>query len=235
MIISSLRRYRKTLFIATISIFLIGTFVGLGGYLFTSRDMAGAVASVGSSKIPYALYANRVNQYTEAVRSRGADVTDAMTAEIKQGVLREMIVDELLQQKADEMGVVVSDGELARDIQTTPAFMRDGQFDQQLYFARVRQVYHDSPEAYERERRKTLKAMKVKQLIYHSAKLTPAELVEAYKAANKGNMKNFEKDKMQFEAKAQQARALDLINYYLKQLVQQVEVRTYLDQRESGV
>ncbi len=232
---SFLRRHKKALFIATISIFLLGTFVGLGGYLFTSRDMAGSVASVGKTKLPYDQYVNRVNQYEEALRARGTDVDDKMTAEIKQGVLREMIVDELLQQKADDMGIVVPDSELARDIQNTPAFQRDGHFDQQVYFARVREAFHDSPESYERERRKQLKAMKLKQVIYHAAKLTPAELEDAYKQAHKGALKGFDKDKEAFAAKAQQARALDLINYYLRQLAQQVEIRTYLEQRESGV
>ena len=230
-----LRRHKTTLFMATISVFLIGTFVGLGGYLFTSKDNSGTVATVGSTKIPYQDYVNRVNQYTEALRSRGADVTDDMTKEVKQGVLREMIVDELLQQKADEMGLVVTDGELANDIQGTPAFQQNGAFDQSLYFSRVRQVFHDSPEAYERSRRKALKAMKVKQLIFHAAKLAPSEVAEAYKASNKGSMKDFEAKKDAFESKAQQQRALDLINYYLKQLAQQTEIRTYLDQRESGV
>jgi hypothetical protein len=233
--ISLLRRYRKSLFIGTIAVFLIGTFVGLGGYLFTSRDMSSAVASVGGTKIPYQDYVFRVNQYTEAVRSRGADVSDEMSKEIKQGILREMIVDELLQQKADEMGIVVPDSELARDIQNTQAFQHEGRFDQQLYFARVRLMFHDSPEAYENNRRKSLKAMKVKQMIYHSAKLTPNEVAEAYKESHKGSMKDFEKEKPAFEAKAQQQRALELINFYLKQLAQQVEIRTYLDQRESGV
>lgn len=232
---SFLRRHKTTFFIATIATFLIGTFVGLGGYLFTSRDMSGTVASVGTTKISYQDYITRVNQYSEAVRSRGGEVSDDMGKEIKQGVLREMIVDELLQQKADEMGLVVTDGELSRDIQMTPAFQRDGKFDQQLYFARVRQVFRDSPEAYERNRRKAIKAMKVKQMIFHSAKLAPSEVAEAYKSANKGGMKDFEKNKAAFETKAQQARALDLINYYLKQLAQQVEIRTYLEQRESGV
>ena len=56
---SFLRRYKTTLFIATIAIFLIGTFVGLGGYLFTSRDTSQSVASVGSTKIPYQDYVTR--------------------------------------------------------------------------------------------------------------------------------------------------------------------------------
>jgi peptidyl-prolyl cis-trans isomerase D len=233
--ISLLRRYHRALFIAVIAIFLIGTFVGLGGYLFTSRDMTGAVASVGEEKIPYERYAVRVNQYLEALRSRGTDVTDELTKEVKQGMLRDMIVDALLEKKADEMGIVVTDGDLARDIQSTPAFQQNGQFSQDLYFNAVRQIFHQTPERFERERRVSMKTARLKQLIYQSAKLTPEQVKEQYAAANKGNLKNFEKERAAFAAKAQQQRALDLINYYLRQLSAQVEIRSYLEQREQGI
>ena len=94
--ISFLNRHRKTLFIATISVFLIGTFVGLGGYLFTSNDMTEAVASVGDVKIPYLRYRARVDQYLEALRGRDAEVTDDMAKRVKIDMLRDMIVDEML-------------------------------------------------------------------------------------------------------------------------------------------
>lgn len=233
--ISFLRRHRTALFIAVIAIFLIGTFVGLGGYLFTSRDTSGAVASVGPLKIPYQRYALRVNQYVEAMRSRGGEVPEAEMKELKQAILRDMIVDELLTLKADEMGIVVTDEDVARDIRNTPAFQRGGAFNQDLYFQAVRTAVRDTPQSYEELRRKQLKTMKLKQLIYNSAKLTPRELEEAYAEANKGSLKGFEKDKAAFAAKAQNQRALELINYYLRQLSTQIEIRTYLEQRESGV
>lgn len=232
--ISLLRRYRKSLFIGVIAIFLIGTFVGLGGYLFTSRDTSLAVASVGSVKIPYQRYLARVNQYADALRSRGTDIDEKVLKEIKQGMLRDMIVDELLVAKADEMGLVVTDGELARDIQNTPSFQRGGAFNQDLYFQAVRAVFRDTPQAYEETRRHALKAIKLKQLLYHAAKLTPAELQEAYAQENKGSLKDFDKKKDEFAAKVQQQRALDLINYYLRQMSTQVEIRSYLEQRETG-
>ncbi len=53
--ISWFSRHQKPLFIATVSIFLVGTFVGLGGYLLTNHDSSGAVASVGSTKISYSI------------------------------------------------------------------------------------------------------------------------------------------------------------------------------------
>lgn len=235
MMISFLQRYQKTLFISTIAIFLLGTFVGLGGYLFTSRDMGGAVASVGGTKIPYRVFTARVNQYADAVRAKGGDVTDDMLKQIKQTMLRDMIVDELLTQKAEKMGLVVTDEELARDIQSTPGFQRGGQFSQDVYFAALRSVFHETPQQYESERRRQIEAAKFKALVYQSSKLTPDELKQSYAKQHKGSLKGFEKDQEKFAALAQQQRAIELINYYLHQLQSQVEIRTYLEQRESGV
>jgi peptidyl-prolyl cis-trans isomerase D len=232
--ISFFRKYQRAFFIATIVIFLIGTFVGLGGYLFTSRDTSGAVASVGSTKIPYQRYAVRVNQYLDALQSKGTDVTDDVRKEVKQGMLRDMIVDTLLEKKADEMGIVVTDEDLARDIQSTPAFQRDGQFNQDVYFQMVRSVFHEGPEQFETDRRSAIKVARFKQMIYQSAKVAPSELQELYAQANKGSMKNFEKDKAAFTNKVQQQKALEIINYYLRQLSAQVEIRSFLDQREQG-
>ena len=234
MMIATLRKYHRGLFIAVIVIFLIGTFVGLGGYLFTSRDTAGAVAQVGSTKIPYQRYAVRVNQYLDALQSRGIDVIDEVRKEVKQGILHDIIIDVLLEKKADEMGIVVTDDDLARDIQSTPAFQREGQFNQDVYFNAVRSVFHEGPEQFEQDRRTSLKTARLKQLIYQSAKLTPDEIKDLYAQANKGSMKNFDKERAAFAGKIQQQRALDLINYYLRQLSAQVEIRSYLDQREQG-
>ena len=232
--ISFFRRYRTSLFIAVIAVFLIATFVGLGGYLFTSRDTTGAVASVGPAKIPYSRFAQRVNQYVEAARSRGSDVGDAEMKELKQAVLRDLIVDEILLMKAEEMGIVVTDEDLNRDIRNTPGFQRGGAFNQDLYFQAVRTAMHDTPSAYEELRRRQLKTLKLKQLIFNTAKLTPDELREAYAEAHKGSLKDFDKEKDAFAAKAHQQRALDLINYCLRQLATQVDIRSYLEQREAG-
>ncbi|MBI5210060.1 MAG: SurA N-terminal domain-containing protein [Elusimicrobia bacterium] len=229
-----LRKHRRALFIATATTFLIGIFVGLGGYLFTSRDVSESVATVGSAKIPYNRFLAKVNQYAEAVRQQGTDLSDVSLKEIKQGMLREMIIEEILAKKADELGVTVTDAELARDIRNTPAFQRGGVFSEELYFAAVRNVFHDTHGAFEDSRRRAIKTAKLKQLFLQVAKLTPAEIREAYAQEKKGVMKDFEKEREQFEWKAQQQRAIELLNYYLRQASTQVEIRTYLDQRESG-
>ena len=231
--ISFLRRYRRALFISTIAIFLLGTFVGLGGYYFTSRDSSQAVATVGSAKIPYMRFITQVNQYADDLRRRG-DVTDAQLKAIKIEMMRNMIVDELLLVKADEMGLVVTDDELARDVRGTPAFQAGGAFSPQAYLYALRTMIHDTPQGYEETRRRAIKTGRLKQLIYQAAKISPDELEELYAQEHKGTLKGYAKEKDSFAAQARQARALGLINFLLRQLSGQVSIRTYLDQRESG-
>lgn len=232
--ISWFSRHQKPLFIATVSIFLIGTFVGLGGYLLTSHDSSGAVASVGAEKIPYAIFAARVDQYADALRSRGTDVSDQVLGQVKQEMLRDMIVEYLLSQKAQQMGLRVTNEELAHDIESTPAFQHDGVFNQELYFYAVRSVYHDTPAAYEKMRRRQILSALFRQMIYQAVKLAPGEVREAYAAAHKGSLKNFMKDRVDFADKMRQTRALDILNYYLRQLSSQVVIRSYLKSREAG-
>lgn len=269
--ISFLRRHRRTLFIAVIVIFLLGTFVGLGGYFFTSRDMSEAVASVGSSKIPYSRFNAQVNNYLDRLRSQNVDVTDDMIKETKVGLMRDMIVDELLLAKAEEMGIVVTDEDLARDIRSTPAFQSNGEFNPQVYYRALRTVFRETPQGYEEMRRRNLKANRLKQLIFQAAKLTPAELSElnakdraeaaqdyekALKVYQEARAKKnpsaetaalaklspaefkdryFQQRKASVAGRAQQQRALELINFFLRQLATQVEIRTFLEQRESGM
>jgi hypothetical protein len=259
-VISFLNRYRRALFIATVAVFLLGTFVGLGGYLFTSRDNTQAVASVGPVKISYQTFRSRVDQYVEAMRSRNGDVSDASVKEIKVDMLREMIVDEMLLVKAQEMGIKITDEELARDIRGTPAFQSGGEFSPETYFRVVRSAFHDTPSGYEEMRRRSLLAGRLKQLIFQAAKLTPSEM-EPYFAKDRGEAeKDFQKASAQrhkdpeaakltpaefkerffqqrkeyVAGKAQQMRALELINSLLRQVSAQVEVKSYLEQRESG-
>ena len=258
--ISFLNRHRRTLFIATVAVFLLGTFVGLGGYLFTSRDMTQSVAVVGSVKIPYMRYRSRVDQYLDALRNRDGEVSDAMVKEIKVNMLREMIIDEMLLVKAEEMGITVTDTELARDIRGTPAFQAGGDFNPEAYFRVVRSAFRDTPQGYEEMRRRSLVAGRLKQLIFQAAKLVPGELEPLYAQDRGAAEKDFQKALAQrhkdaeaakltpaefrerffkqrresVAARVQQMRALELINFFLRQVSAQVEVKSYLEQRESG-
>ncbi len=99
----------------------------------------------------------------------------------------------------------------------------------------MRGVFRETPQGYEEMRRRSLIAGRLKQLIFHAAKLSPAELDAAFAQARKAGGKDVPKDRQAFAGQAQQMRALELINYFLRQVSSQLEVKSYLEQRESGV
>jgi hypothetical protein len=194
------------------------------------------------------------------MRNRNGDVSDGAVKEIKVNMLREMIIDEMLLVKAEEMGIKVTDEELARDIRGTPAFQAGGEFSPETYFRVVRGAFHDTPQGYEEMRRRSLVASRLKQLIFQAAKLTPSELEPLYAKDRGAAEKDFQKAlaqrhkdpeaaklspaefkeryfqqrKQSVAAQAQQNRALELINFFLRQVSSQVEVKSFLEQRESG-
>ncbi len=234
--ISFLRKHRKSIFVATISVFLSGTFVGLGGFYFTSRDTDGAVARIGASKIPAQRLLIRVNQYAEALREKGTEIDDAMMSRLKREMLNDMMIEEMMALKADELGLKVTNDELSRDIRATPAFQREGRFDQELYFRQVRAIFRENPQEYERSRRKAIKSGRLKQLIYRMAKLPPTEVDAAYAAVLKTTPKK-EAAKITKAAVAQnlqQQRAVELINHCLKQLSARVEHQIWMERVDGG-
>ncbi|MEQ1919703.1 MAG: SurA N-terminal domain-containing protein [Elusimicrobiota bacterium] len=234
--ISFLRRHQKSIFVATISVFLSGSFVGLGGFYFTSRDTDGAVARIGGNKIPAQKLLLRVNQYADALRTKGTEVDDAMMSRLKREMLNDMMIEEMMAIKADELGLKVTNDELSRDIRATTAFHRDGQFDQDVYFRQVRAIFRETPQEYERSRRKSIKSGRLKQLIYRMAKSPSAETDAAYAQVMKNAPKK-DAAKITKEAVAQnlqQQRAVELINHCLKQLSNTVEHQIWFDRVEGG-
>lgn len=230
-----LSRYRKPIFVSIVIVFLLGIFVGLGGYLFSSADRSEAVAEVAGRKIPYATYSMQVNRILDRMREQGREVSDDLQKKVKQEVLQEMIVEELLAQKAAEMGMVVTDLELASEIHHTPAFQRAGAFDQRAYFESIRYLFRMSPRQYEDMRRKSMLSLKLRQFVFLAAKLTPAEVSAAYAERHGGSLKDLEKQKAEFTSSLQQERALQLLNFYLRGLSTKVDIRSYLEQREKGL
>lgn len=234
--IGFLRRNRQPFIIAIVIIFFIGIFVGLGGYFFTGADTTESVAIVEGTKISYLRFSARVEQYVDALNSQKPEepVTSEVRAQIKQEMLRDMIVNELLAQEAGRMGLRVSDTELATSIRQTPAFQRDGRFDQNLYFQSVRFQYKSSPAQFERYQRRDMLSARLKALMFRNAKVLPGELRQEYLRSGAGPLKDFAVAKDQFQQQLRQQRALDTINFYLKQRAANASIRTFLDQRERG-
>lgn len=230
---SFLRRHKETLILAVFIIFLVGIFVGLGGYYFTGADTTESVAVVGGAKISYLRFRTRLSQTFDAMRAQGTELTPEIEGRLKSDLLREMIVDELLAQQAEKLGLAVSDAEIANAIQQTPAFQRDGHFEQQLYFQAVRAQFRTSPEQFEKLHRRLMLSSKLKNQMFRLTKVLPTEVREEYLRAG-GALKDFDAKREAFGRDLQQQRTLDALNFFLRQLATQVEIRSFLDQRENG-
>jgi hypothetical protein len=232
--ISFLRRHQISIFAATLTIFFGGMFVGFGGYWFDKRDLSGVVARVGSVKISEDVLQTQVEAYEDEARQKGKERTEAEIAEYKQQLLQAMIVDEMLSQKADMMGLQVSDEQLAREIRAVPGFRRDGQFDQDAYINLLRERFRMTPQEFEEQQRKALKAALLKNLILRTAKVPAQELAAAYAGANKGSMKDFDKYRDAVMGQLQQQRALGVLNHLLQQMQSQIEVQNLLPQNKPS-
>lgn len=230
--ISFFSKYRRIVFIVTVSVFLVGVFVGLGAYVFTGDSME-AVADVGGTKIPYRSFLMQVNRAAAGLKDSNTEVNEVLMRTVKSEIFREMIIEELLSQQGEKLGMIVPDFEVAVEVQNTPAFREGGQFSPRAYYQTVYNEFQMSPAEYEAWRKKARMASKFKQFVYTSVKVTPEEVAAYYMAKNK-SLKNFEKERLKYTDELTREKFANLANYLLRQLTVRQEIKSYLEQREQG-
>lgn len=128
--------------------FLVG---GMSGYLFSSNDTF--AAKVNGETISQQDFMNRYNQEFEARAQQEGEqflsLSDSpkFVSEMRQGIINQMIDQELLRQYAKELKLNVSDDMIKRAIVEEPAFQVNGKFDNDRYLQALRQ-YGVSPDGY---------------------------------------------------------------------------------------
>lgn len=177
-----LRKHKIKIFLITIFGFLAGTFVGFGSYLFGEKTYYDTVAVVNGHKIPYATYYSLYNNALNMLRhANNGDVTDEMSKKVQNDILKNLVQDEIIWQQTKDYGIIISDEELARDIQSYPYFLNEkGQFDSRYYFSFLNNM-RMSPKDFEMLRRKQLASNKLQIFIASSARITDSEYKELHK------------------------------------------------------
>jgi peptidyl-prolyl cis-trans isomerase D len=107
---------------------------GVNSYL--TGPSAVVVAKVNGEEITQTEYKQALQQYREQMRSRLADKFDPAifdSFEIKQAVLNGIVDKKLLRMVSHDIGQRVSDTRLFNNIQSTPAFQKNGRFDSSTY------------------------------------------------------------------------------------------------------
>ncbi|OGR40919.1 MAG: hypothetical protein A2X35_03025 [Elusimicrobia bacterium GWA2_61_42] len=228
--ISFFTRHTRPIFIVVVVIF-VGSIFFISGQVFTtSMD---AVADVGGTKIPYQRFVSQVNRVMSGFKDSNTEVNEALSRSVKQEVFREMIIEELLSQQGDKLGMRVPDFEVAVEVQNTPQFRESGNFSPRAYYQTVYNEFQMSPAEYEAWRKKARLASKFKQFVYTSVKVTPEEVKAYYAAKNKG-LKNFEKERAKYADELAREKFANLANYLLRQLTTRQEIKSFLEQREQG-
>jgi peptidyl-prolyl cis-trans isomerase D len=228
-----LRKHRNTIFLITIVGFLAGAFVGFGGYFFGNKSYGDAVAKVNGEKVPFETYTTLLNRVMENARKQNTEITDAFMKQKKQEVVQDIIQEEVFYQESKKYGITVTDGELAADINSYPAFQRDGKFDQRAYFQVLRQMLHTTPRKFEDSRRRQIAVYKLRYLIASSVGVSEPELRFEYAKTKNGDMKDFEKDRKEFLNTFRQQKVSMVFNEWFRQLNQSTKVEVYLDKFEK--
>jgi peptidyl-prolyl cis-trans isomerase D len=135
--ISWMQKHNKylvwTIWVATIA-FIGAGFVGWGSYNFGSK--AGNVAKVGDIEIKQTklnmVYSNIYNQYNQAMQGQLDDKKAQEMGLIKQAFARLETQAKILN-FAKDLGIIVSDAEVAQKLQEIRAFQKDGVFVKEIY------------------------------------------------------------------------------------------------------
>ena len=135
--ISWMQKHNKylvwTIWVATIA-FIGAGFVGWGSYSFGSKS--GNVAKVGDIEIGQTklnmVYSNIYSQYNKAMQGKLDDKKAKELGLIKQAFARIETQAKVLN-FAKDLGIVVSDIEVAQRLQEIPSFQKDDAFNKELY------------------------------------------------------------------------------------------------------
>ena len=209
-----------------------GSIFFISGQIFTSAS-SDSVADVGGKQIPYRRFSLQVNSVLANLKNSGNEVSDVVTKSVKQEVFREMLIDEIMSQQGDKMGMRVPDFEVAVEIQNNPQFKENGAFNPRLYYQTIFNEFRMSPGEYEIWRKNARLAGKFKQFLFTNMKATPGELQAYYLAKNK-SFKDFDKNKAKTLDELSREKFSQTANYFLRQLTVQMEIKSYLDEREQG-
>ena len=157
------------------------TFISWGGYQVTSQR-SGRVATVNGETITAEEYRITYKRLIEQVQQRfGNNLNEEMIKNLqlpKQAI--DQLVDQMLmRQAATDMGLQVTDEDLARSIKSISAFQTAGVFDPRRYKL-VLDRNNLSPESFEVSQRESLLIEKINNLITGSVKISDDEAAEWY-------------------------------------------------------
>ena len=163
-----MQRHKKwlviTIWISVIA-FVGAGFVGWGSYQYGSSS--GSVAVVGDRKISVDEYQREYSSlYRQYSQVYGNKFNQEMAKKIglPDAALSLTIQKNLILSYADDLGLLVTDKDIAKELVQMPSFIKDGKFDKELY-VKVLSQNGTTPVAYEKSLKRDLLLQKVESLL----------------------------------------------------------------------
>ncbi len=183
-----MRSNAKSSLIALIFGAIIVTFIfsfGRGSSGFRTRTPETWAARVNGDLVTASdftqAYSNRFRQMS-AMRGGKYTTENAKQDNLKEETLKGLVDQELIAQQAGDLGIVVSDAEVADAIAKSPQFQQDGKFDFDYYKRLVENGYGMSISRFEGAWRRDLLRAKVVQAAIAGANVSDDEVKAAYQA-----------------------------------------------------
>jgi len=171
------------IFGALIFVFIVS--FGEGSKGFETGSITGSTefaAKVNDKTISIIEFRKQYKRQLDSIEQRtGQAVSDdmAMKFHLKERALETLVNTQLLVQAAKSRGLRVGDVELAKEIQSIPAFQKDGTFDTDTYKKVLSYQGIDMSE-FEGQERQALLAQKMATLVASSAAVSPDEVRAAF-------------------------------------------------------
>lgn len=191
------------------------TFLFFG--IYPSNVGGRSVAKVGGDVITVdefnTVYRTMYDNYKQLLKDQ---FNESFVKTLKSQALQELVVQKLLVQEAERIGLRISDEELQAAIMRTPSFSRDGRFDKKIY-ERILDQINMKPAAFEANQREFLLRQKLEQLVKDSVVVTDSELAASYQQKNpKAKPGEFEKNRETFKETVLAEKQRDAITAYLR-------------------
>jgi peptidyl-prolyl cis-trans isomerase D len=165
--ITWMQRHKKwlviTIWISTIA-FVGAGFVGWGSYDYGTKG--GAIAVVGDREVSVEEYQKEYSSlYDQYARMYGNSFNQEMAKKLKlKKAANDLVIQKnLILSFADELGLAVTDEEIAKELIKIPAFLKDGKFDKDTYI-KVLNQNRTTPTVFEASLKRDLLLQKVESI-----------------------------------------------------------------------
>jgi hypothetical protein len=234
MFMNFLRKYQYQIFLITIGVFLLGTFIGFGGYFFTSQGSSGdSIAEVNGEKIPLRVFFSHYDRALDAAQQGGQKLDENGKRAKRDEAMRDLVQSIVFDEEAKRFGINVPDQQVVVSLASVQAFQEKGAFSPRLYMQSLQSQLHLTPLDFEEEQRRSIAFFKLRWLIQSTIKITDKEfeMEEALKRQGKPFKNAKEKDDARQDL--WQEKVLYSFNQWFSQIGRDLKVKTHFEMLEG--